>query len=112
VRFLVIFSLTLQELANPIGYRLELNGASFTREFYYDPTFTLEALFDPEPDGNNSLAIGLGVGISAAVVLLAVALIVFVKPLRQRVIPFRDRSAPTGSCGTAKNSWVASTKPE
>jgi hypothetical protein len=68
-------------------------GATFENFFFYDPLVSIEVLFDVAPTESSALAIGLGVGISAAVLVGAVIAAMAIKPVRQRILPFRDRSA-------------------
>jgi hypothetical protein len=77
-----------------------MTGSPFANYFYYDPTITLNVLFDvePGPAEANTLAIGLGVGLTvAALVIGAVVLAVVYKPLRARIFPFMDAKRPEQS---------------
>jgi hypothetical protein len=99
----------------------------FVDSVFYDPDISIQLLFDvssPE-DPSNAVAVGVGVGVSAAIVVAGVVAVVTIKPLRKKLLPFRDRDRHEsgGQQKHRENSssalvppdgskWTPSSKPE
>jgi hypothetical protein len=120
---------TTTTLGNPLDtqeltYVVTTVSPPFKTTTFYDPEFSINLLFDissPDEEETKSV-VGIGVGVGVAAVVAAavvIGLVVYFKPWRSKVTPFRDRevdstalhSSPTNAEMQQKAGWKASVIP-